>query len=245
MEIHGLLLLHGENTLASRQELVRLKKGFVGEVVRLESQGLELAHLIQTLEAESLFGGERLVVLENLFASGKPRIELVHYLKRVKSDNLIIWEGRELKSFQIKLLGLRAKEVRIFKTPAVIFKFVDSIAPGNKKNSLSYLEEALKTEEEGFVFHMLLRQLRLLLLIKDLLKKEASNVVLNEDKTGPSEMRSLANWQKAKLIRQAKKFNLKELKDIYKKLLEIEMKIRTGKSLLGLGAEMERLMLSL
>ena len=61
-------LLHGDHTLASRNELNRLKDAASNKEIRvLDGRALELSTLVQSLESSSLFGGDTLVIIERLF----------------------------------------------------------------------------------------------------------------------------------------------------------------------------------
>ena len=102
-----MIILHGDNVVLSRNKLVDLIESFQGETLRYTGESLTLSELKQALESLSLFGLEKLVVIENLF-SRRPSQEkenVLKYLKNEPSKNLIIWErkkidGRICKSYK-------------------------------------------------------------------------------------------------------------------------------------------------
>ena len=142
--------------------------------------------------------------------------------------NFIIWEakaidGRSLKSFS------KDWQILLFKTPTVIFKFLDSIRPKNQKETLTLLRSSIKTDSPEMVFYMLASRIRQLIIASDLGKEGLKG----------------ASWQIGKLMSQAKKFSLEKLAKIYKQLLEIDIDIKTGRSLMLLDWHLDVLLVDL
>ncbi|PIQ69954.1 hypothetical protein COV89_03010, partial [Candidatus Shapirobacteria bacterium CG11_big_fil_rev_8_21_14_0_20_40_12] len=81
--------------------------------------------------------------------------------------------------------------------------------------------------EPHFIFSMIIRQFRLLILTID---GEADN---------------LASWQKNKLAGQATKFGREKLIRVYRTLLEIDIKQKTSSSPFDLNSELDLLILGL
>jgi len=207
------LILHGKNQLASRSDLEREKIKAKGkEVLVLSGKEVDLTILKQALEARSLFGQEKLVVIENLLSRTTDK-KILNYLKEIPREvNLILWEGKEMTKSTLSLLCPPAIP-RLFKPSQFLFKFLESIRPGNTKATIYLFSETLKNEEPELIFYMLIRQVRNLLLVKDLGRK------------GISEM---ADWQKTRLQGQADKFTLEELLKIYQQFLKIDYEQKTG-----------------
>lgn len=224
-------LLHGDHQPKSRnflQEKIQRFKEEGREIIKLP-ENFKIEELKQALESSSLFGQEKAVVIENLFSQkSSDQKKIIDYLLKEKDilPELIIWESKELRSTTLRKLPSTWK-VELFKTPRLIFKFLDSLKTTTSGQSLSLIKECLKTEEPEFIFYMLARQVRLLILAKeDLLEK-------------------MAPWQIGKLKRLAQNFTLKELLGLHKKLLEIDIKIKTGKTLMSLNQHLDLLILSL
>ena len=75
-----MLILHGDNLVASRQLLIEKIKPFKArnaEVVKLNGAKVDLTEIQQALESQSLFGLERLVVIVGLLSApvGKRRTD--------------------------------------------------------------------------------------------------------------------------------------------------------------------------
>lgn len=224
-------LFHGDHHLKSRNLLNQKIKNFKEEnreIIRLP-QDFKIEELKQALESSSLFGQEKAVILENLFSKkGNNQEKIIDYLLGQKHflPEFVIWESKVLQSRILKKLPPFWK-ILLFKTPRLIFKFLESLKMASPKQSLKILTECLKTEEAEFIFYMLIRQIRLLVLAKENLLKNSPP------------------WQQAKFSRQAGNFTLKELLGLHKELLEIDRKIKTGKTLMPLSFQLDLLIASL
>lgn len=225
-------VLHGEDIIRSRQALLELKKGVTGaEIIVLDKNNATLTRLIESLEAKSLFGQEKLVILDNIFAlkSKKELNDILKYFEEneIKAD-VIVWSDKTLTKTRLKYF--RNAKAQLFKLPAPIFAFLDSIRPSNTKQMLMLLQNSLKSSEAEFVFYMIIRQLRMLIL---------SKTVNNETKSLPSDFKRLAPWQKGKLKQQAKKFSQERLFELYHQLLDIDAKLKTGRLNLELAGTLD------
>ncbi|MBN1262986.1 MAG: hypothetical protein JW991_01375 [Candidatus Pacebacteria bacterium] len=230
-----MLILHGDNLAASREALVLEKEraGVEGrEIVDLSARHLELETLKQSLESPSFFKSERLVVIESLFSlPGSARKErLLKYLKKEEIKvKLIFWESKQLDGRSLRPFASQA-QIRLFKLPALIFKFLDSLNPKNSKTALLLLNNTLKNQPPELVFYLLCRRIRDLIVVKDLGKKGLAG---------------LAPWQQARLLTQAGFFSLEKLIEIYAVCLKIDWEQKTGRSWHSLEGELDLLVLSL
>ena len=209
-------LLHGDNIEASRAELNRLKSTLTGKEVReLDGKHLDSASLTQALESSSLFGGETVVVIENLFSGLGKKLTLVkEYAKKMSSAQIdvILWEDKEIGKTAIDNLGKNVT-ARIFKIPVIIFKFLDGLKPNNALPIISLFEQLVHTDAPELVFSMIVRRIRQLIQLRD-------NVTPD----------GLQSWQAQGLTNQARLFTMDKLLDMHKKLLEIEYSIKSGAS---------------
>ena len=218
-------ILHGDDIVKSRLALEEIKKqNQKAEILNLNGKKIDLTQLKQALEAISMFSDQRLVVIENLL--GNKQGELIAYLQdNLPKSDLVLWEGKEIsKSFLSKIPQAK---IFLFKPEPVLFKFLESIKPDNKEEELKLLELSLKKEAPEIIFHMLTRQLRLLMLLR-----EGIN-------SGIEELDRLASWQKERLTRQAKYFTLGQLVDIYHQLLEIDLQQKSGQAAFNLPKTLE------
>jgi len=102
-----------------------------------------------------------------------------------------------------------------------IFHLTDALAAKNAKLSFQLLHDQIASgAHELYVLTMLVRQFRILLQVREILDKE-SNYYAIASRLG------LHPFVAQKAIRDARKFSLEELKNIYQQLLEIDIKIKT------------------
>lgn len=225
-----MIIIHGENIVASRNYLKTITDGFKGEVVRLEGNQLTFNQILQSLESQSLFEENRLVVLEKVFSllPSKEKEKILNYLKVSDNKNAVIWEGKKIDGRVLK--SFKRMTVRCFDLSPYIFKLLDSISPGNPKQSLIFFHQCLSQDPPEIIFYMLVRQFRLLIIAKDL---------------GEKGLEKMADWQKLKLVGQAKKFTLGKLLFLHRQLLKIDYEQKTGKSLLGLVSQLDLLLVTI
>ena len=83
-----MIVIHGDNLVASRNRLVELidqAKSQSQEIVQLNGDKITSTELLQALESQSLFGTDRLVVIERLFSrvkSKRKRSAYFHYFSK-------------------------------------------------------------------------------------------------------------------------------------------------------------------
>jgi DNA polymerase III delta subunit len=229
-----MLILHGSNLPASRQALTSQKetaKTKGSEIIELIGKSLDLTSLKQALESTSLFGQDRLVTIEGLFSlpKSKNKETLLDYLKKEKfTAELVIWEQAQIDGRALRFFGSKA-QIRLFKLPALIFKFLDSLSPRNSKESLRLFQELKKSEPAELVFYLLARRTKDLLIAKDLGKKGLEG----------------APWQQGRLLHQAAPFSLEELLRLHRRLLKLDWEQKTGRAVMGLSESLDLLLLNL
>lgn len=225
-----MIILHGENITLSRGYLFQWAKHFSGEIIKFEGENLTLFQLKQAVESKSLFTQDKLVIIFNLFSRrpSKEKEEILKYCRKEKPKNLIVWEGKKIDGRVLAPFSFA--QVKEFPLTPFVFRFLDSLSPQNKKNSLILLHRCLAKDPPELVFNLFCRQIRDLIIAADL---------------GKEGLGSLPEWKKEKLVNQAKKFGLKKLIKIYQKLLEIDYQQKTGKTILPLKLQLDLLIASL
>ncbi len=215
-------VLHGENQVLSRKALSDIKEqaGKMGkEVVSVNGINVELVKLKQAVESVSLFGCDRLVVVEGV------RKEVVDYIKEVEVGELVVWEGKQMTAGILRSLGGEVKE---FKVSPVIFKFTDSLQPENGKEMFQLWEECRKQDEVEMIFYMVCRQIRLLIQARS----DASSLSGNP-------------YVITKVKQQAKLFTMERLLKLHECLYQIDRGQKTGSTPLPLAHEIEMWLLSI
>jgi DNA polymerase III delta subunit len=219
------LIIYGENNVKSRKYLLDLVGKYTQsgkEIITINGAKTEISEIRSALESGSLFGNDRLVVVENLLASAKTsQKKIIDYLKKAEFNNdLVLWETKNVDKRSVP----GGFELMEFKIDTFLFKFLDSLRPNNTAYSMSLLKELLKTEEPELVFFMMVR------LFHSLIIATAPNA---------SELLLTSPWQKTKYLSQAKLFGEDKLIDIHKKLLEIDYEQKTGKNVFELSSRLE------
>lgn len=219
-----MLIIHGDNLVTSRNRLQAFLGTFRGEIIRLEGKLLDLTALKQSLESKSLFGQEKLIVIENLFSlrSSLRKDMILSYLKQELPENLVIWEGVKIDGR--RLLPFSKAKVEKYEIGKIIFRFLDSLEPNNTRNLIGLFHQALTLDSPELIMFLLERQIRLLIIAADL---------------GEKGLNGTLSWKKTILIRQAKKFKLNQLIRLYLKLLNIEYNQKTGKAGLLLRSQLD------
>ena len=116
-----MLILHGDNQVASRQALLAAKEG--KPILEFMGSDLTLDHLVNAVETNSLFGQANTVIIEGIF-SQRPSTNkkaAVEYLEAHPDADIIIWEGKDVTT-QLK----NFKSVQKYDFPKYIFSFLDS-----------------------------------------------------------------------------------------------------------------------
>lgn len=228
-----LTILHGDDTEQSRAELNHLRGATKGKEIRqIDGKSLDLNGLTQALQSQSMFGGDLLVIVERLFVSlGRKTKAIGEYaMLLVQGSNtvdIVIWEDKELSPGTIKSFGTKAS-VRLFKTPVVIFQFLDSLKPKSSRHILPLFEQLTQSDAPELVFSMMVRRLRQLIMLKDNVMPEA-----------------MQPWQAVRLTNQAKFFTIKELQNMENNLLTIEYSNKSGRSPLTLKTQLEQFLIDL
>ena len=225
-------IIHGDDITSSRNFLLEQKQKDKN-LVSL-APGFTVSDLAQNLEGSSLFFETKTIVIEDFFARAKKKSkdtkEITDFInKHDKKVNLILWEGKELGKRDIGLFP--SAIIKQFKLPKALFVFLDNLLPGNGINSVLSFHLALETSALELIFFMMQRQFRLLLALRHPEHNEGSldsSASPQNDNAQIDEAVRLAPWQRQRLERQSSSFSAEKLREIYKKLFDIEVKQRTG-----------------
>jgi DNA polymerase III delta subunit len=210
-----MIILHGEDANKSYLRLTALieeRRSKQIEVVIEDASDLDITNLRQEIGSFSLFNSAKCIVIRNLLSSAKSknRDKIIEVLSEDTKHEVILWENKGLSTLLIKKFP-RA-QFESFAISPVIFKFLDSLRPRNTKNIiLSWKKLREEDTEPEFVFAMLVRQIKLLL-----------QAISGQDYI------KLAPYPLRLIKQQAMYFSQDELLDLYRKLYEIDVKIKTG-----------------
>ena len=176
----------------------------------------------------SLFSSQKVFCVENLEkysfkkstkAKKDAMYEAIVALSSDKSVVILDFED-EKQARQLKLKDLA--KVYESKPATSIFKLLDDCFPGNKLTFIASLRTVCSSQDEMFVFVMLFRHIRQLVL------------ALHDGASA-----KLPPWQKYKIIGQAKKWNKQALTDFYSGLIKIEISSKTSSNPYGIRKSLE------
>lgn len=220
----------GEDTVAARtaytQAIEKLKTNDTEVIYLQPSSILEINKSLA--ESVNLFSSQKIFCMENLEKysfkkSTKAKKDLVYEallsISTNKSITLLDFEdGKQGRQLKLKDLA----KVYESKPSTSIFALLDNCFPGNKQIFIKSLQEVCETQEEMFVFVMLFRHVRqLVLALYD----------------GPSV--KLPPWQKYKILGQAKKWEKQMLTNFYSGLIKIEISSKTSSNPYGIRKSLE------
>lgn len=204
-----LLLLHGSATNASRKRLQELKKKFDPDNIVVFEEGTDLQIIKGSLLTSPIFSDQQLIILEN------PPEGLTDYTlypapyvsaesgKASSAYTLILWFDHEVDAKKWPgfepLFFPEAKEISVF-------PFLDYLASKDKRALL----EIEKLKQAGFDIHYCLTMVFYLL----------RNLIATP-KNAP-------DFVKRKLIKQRAEFDREKITRLYKDILEIDFKIKSG-----------------
>ena len=174
-------IIHGDNVVAGRNELEKIRTNFSGEIVVLEGKNLSPTDLIQATQSQSLLSEKRLVIVENCleFEIGKNECDMVFWYDKEIGKTIL----DKFKKYETKIL--------LFKTDTLIFKFCDNILPGNGKKSVELFRSCLQSGDAEYIFIMIVRQFRLMLNPLSLTPWQQSKVVSQAKAFGQNKLESI------------------------------------------------------
>lgn len=224
-------VIHGDDIERSRTALRETLERYK-EVRRFDGRGLDPKVLVQTLHSPSLFGEKVIVVIENFLTNNAKKMSkvdgLTHALVQLPTDvDLVVWEEKELTQGAIAKFGPKAN-VQLFKIPVLIFQFLDSLKPGQAKSLLQQFGRLVQVEPPEVIFVMTFRRIRQILMI-----------------AGGATPEGLQGWQLSRLTTQSRAFTMEKLLAMYRKLHEIDVRIKTGSSPYGLASLIEQFLIDI
>jgi len=222
-------LFHGENIELSRKELIALKESFLGgEIINLNGKIASITDIYQATQSDSLFNTKKLVIIENFFVKlGKKKSAIdknIWKLIQQIPDNLdvVFWEEKKIPKIIINELPKKT-DIALFEIDRLIFNLMDSIIANQTSLLLHKIENVIKNDSSELVFAMLVRQFRLLIMVKEMNKS----------------IPDLSPWQISKLNKQAQYFESEKLLELYNEILNIDVRMKTSSGAFNLTDELK------
>ncbi len=210
-----LIIVCGENSVSSRDYFLELRKKYKEknyEIIYISPDSLQT--VVDSSQSQTLFGLKQIFTTEGLSKKiskkGDKIMELLDKIAHLKDSILITWEeGIGKRNLNFTEMG----QIKEFKPGKNIFQLLDLCYPANLKNFLNMLENITSEKNEMFVYLMLIRHIRNLLLLK-----------IGANISG------LQQWQLGKLSHQVGYWKENQLISFYDKLLGIDISTKTGKN---------------
>ena len=228
-----LYLLHGDDTEQSRNALaLKKQKARAKEVREINGKHLDENMLVQALESTSLFGVDVFIIIERYLSYAKKREKsyprIIERILQASLDNdIVLYEEKEIDASTIRKLG-KNTVVTLYKTPVVMFQFLDTLAPGTAKQSLALLAKTVAKEPAEVVFSVLVKRVRQLMERKDGLMPAG-----------------ISPWQEARLTNQARQFTMEQLITMHEHLLNADIAVKSGSTPFTPTQLLEQIILSL
>ena len=208
-----LTIICGEDIIASRNYFVSLRKDYSSKGFEIKSLKFEeIGEISRWLaESASLFFQKKVFFTEHLNKKikkdSKQLTSELEKIAKMKDVELIDWE--EVSQWELKLKKIG--KVKEFKPSQSIFKLLDSLFPGNRKEFVSMLYRLGENLDENFIFIMLARLVR--------------NLIIVKEGAVPQKIQS---WQIYRLKSQASRWKIENLVNFYEALFKIEVGQKTS-----------------
>lgn len=207
-----IVLFHGENLAESRKALLKLKGQFKTIKILSPKAAADVEELIRVSETYGMFSPSQLLIVEG----GKEMANQERLLKYLKqkpdSTTVAFWFGEKLAKSAplLKLIRESGGDVAYFKGGQGAFPLLDALGLRRRQAFLELQNLLNAGESPLFLLSMMVYHFRGLL------------------KTKYGVPANLHPFVRQKMHFQAKKFQLTELEQIYRCLLDLERAGKTG-----------------
>lgn len=222
-------VLHGDDSVTSRNYITTIagKK----QTLVLDGKAISFPDLAEQLNSQSLFGDEKVVVLEHFLSKNKKKKEILQLIidGNLHAD-LIFWESTKLTPATLALV--KQSDVKAFLLPQYYFQFLDAFAPGNPQKIYTLYHQLLETMTAEQIFYSLIKRVRQLLILQMGSIAESKETV------------SVQGWQLDKLRTQLSKWKKNSLPTMFESLQDTEIKTKSGGLPVGLSKHLDILILT-
>lgn len=159
---------------------------------------------------------------------GEISLQAVHLLARLVGSNLWIMAS-EIEKLLLYTDGRKIEEADVqavvgYNQQATVFNMVDAILEFKAEQAEKMLEHLFRSGVAPvYLLFMIARQVQLIVRVKELSRRRSTNREM-QGKLGMS-----SEWILRKTLEQASRYSLSRLKDVYRRLLDTDISIKTGK----------------
>ena|SRR5436190_1475990 len=218
------IIVHGDDITKSYQRLMLFfdeAKKRNWEIKSIDEADTSISEVISSV---SLFSEERFFIVKDIKLVKPKDIEFINKKMDNLQGNLVIYANKSLPVTFIKSFKKIHKE-EVYNLSKILFKFVDTLVPGNTTNAIKVFQELKKSEPAELVFSIVAKHFR------DLFWVKADEASLN-----------YPSWRLSKIKSIANKFEENKLKEIINNLSEMDVKSKTGEA--DLTEELDLLILT-
>ncbi|MFH0773146.1 MAG: hypothetical protein V1922_02445 [bacterium] len=227
---HVITIFCGEDTASARTAFTQAIKTYTSPQTDIISiQPSSILDIYKGIADNlNLFSTQKIFCIENLEKysfkkSTKAKKDAVYEaILSLSSDKTItildFEDGKPARQLKLKDLA----KIHESKPSTSIFKLLDDCYPGNKQLFIESLKKVCETQEEMFIFVMLFRHVRQLVLAAH----DGSSA-------------KLPPWQKYKILGQTKKWETQSLINFYSGLIKIEISSKTSSNPYGICKSLE------
>lgn len=223
-----LTIICGEDISTARQRLISLKEQYKKKGYNIQQIPVnELPDVYKSSQGViDLFGQESVYFVDGLSSKYKGRgknefKDTIQEISKHPTTHVVSWEeGKSAYDLStIKKIATTFDESRPSRT---IFQLLEACYPGNLKEFLSTLEIVTTSQDIVFVYTLLWRHMRKLILAREGIF----------DKTTQA-------WQKGKIMQQANLWDKKKLISFYEGLIKIDQGMKTSTSTFDMKESIE------
>lgn len=203
-----IVVLHGDDTDKSYKRFSTILKGVKKKGWNVEEISVK-DDIKNKLVNTSLFDSNVLYTIKNAEKIDKGSLNWLNENHSKFDAQLLLYSQKKIPATVKKSLPKSAK-IENFERPVLLWKFLDSIFPGNSKQSLAIYTKISETEATELVVSLLGG------LFRDMYVVHSGGKLPYPD------------WRAKKISSQARKFTKSELKSIIAELAEIDYKSKTS-----------------
>lgn len=225
-----LYILHGDDTVKLRRRLSEIITD-QSKAVFLQSDKSSTQDILASLRTSDMFLESKYTVIEKINKLGKKDLDLIfpELLASANSQTsqVILVSTTELS--KIFLSKYKNAQIEVFQIPKLFFTFLDNLNPKSFKQELELLLRMENVEAEQ-IFYAMIKRVHQLILIKNI--------------SSSPELEKMSPWQFSKIRSQSSKWTTLALERLYKKLFEIEVKMKSGGLSLPLKKQLDILIIA-
>jgi DNA polymerase III delta subunit len=208
--------IHGDDTTNSRSQVLALLSG--KDYIIIDGKKAEESDLMTAFSNDGLFLDSKTIFIDG-WGKMKPTVAkiCIEHLVRIETEQgieVFVWEDKTID--KRKLAKFRKAKILPFMLPKYFFTFLDSFTPRNAARLHQLLFQLYPSFAPEQLLYALTNRVRQILMIKQ------------SDPSVFEEIQKMAPFQRSKIQSQAKSWTERDIIDVYKKLFDAEVGLKTS-----------------